>query len=79
MRLLSLSRCPVQRGSYPWSRLIHPHLEDASSGLDLITGTPSSDEGSCEGRIAEIDLQPTDFDPWGRRDRLCDRHRPSPV
>ena len=55
MRLLSLSRCPVQRRLDSWSRLIFPHLEDAPSGLDLITGTPSSDECTRKGRIAEID------------------------
>jgi hypothetical protein len=26
-----------------------------SGGLDLITDTPPGDEGSCEGRITEID------------------------
>jgi len=45
------------RGSDPWRRLILPHFEAAPSGLDLVTGTPSSDEGTREGRIAEIDRQ----------------------
>jgi hypothetical protein len=45
----------MQRRPDAWSRLILPHLKDASGALDLITGTPSSDKGSCEGRIAEID------------------------
>ena len=47
--------CPMQRGPDTWRRLVLPHLEYASSGLDLITCTPSNDEGSCEGRITEID------------------------
>src|SRR6516162_7602616 len=47
----------MQRGPDPWRRLVLAHLEDASGGLDLITGTPSSDKGSCEGRITEIDRQ----------------------
>jgi hypothetical protein len=51
------SGCPVQRGPPPRWRLVLAHLEDASGALDLITGTPPSDEGIREGGISEIDRQ----------------------
>jgi len=47
----------VQSGPDAWHRLILPHFEHATSGLDLGTGTPTGDKGTRKGRVAEIDRQ----------------------
>src|SRR5262249_3599747 len=63
----------MQRGPDTWRRLVLAHLEDAPGGLDLITCTPSSDEGSAEGWTTKIDRNPV-VQPAARPRR---RHRPA--
>ena len=50
-------RGPVQRGCLSLRRLILPQLEDTFGGLDLVPGTPSGDEGTRQGGIADVDRE----------------------
>ena len=70
---LHRSRRPVQRGSYPWRRIILPHLENTPSSLDTVSGTPSGDEGARQGAIRQIDREGVIQHPA----RARRRHSPS--
>jgi len=70
---LHRSRRPVQRGSYPWRRIILPHLENTRSSLDTVSGTPSGDEGARQGGIRQIDREGVIQHPA----RARRRHSPS--
>jgi hypothetical protein len=53
----------VQCGSYPWRRIILPHLENTPSSLDTVPGTPAGDEGARQGGIREKDRRASSSTP----------------